>query len=339
MESSAQNTLIKASCPEEQCCAWTGWHGRCPTARFGSEKTCVIHRGYYNNWWAENPPIANRDWMRAQTDLRDSLEQHMFQLREGHVGLDAVTQDAIASYVLAGERGVRDYTYYYKRLLCLSTFNPLLCGRLVEAYFGTMLEDFLYYNFLTRSFSDRIVYAETLFKEFIACSWIEPAWLFKQTAVVLALLRKNPRAEEYYSGGSWKDISRRLWWTLLRCRRLSDVAWCGRTSRDLLCWIRGGAWMEISLCERNPVSSEEREDVARLLEMEMFGMWRSAAAERSAVFKEELFAFTSHPAWYFTRCVDIEELRDFDESPEEIWANGVKAAGPFYLRAWCGGKN
>jgi hypothetical protein len=330
MKTSAEEPFIKSSSAEDKCCAWTQANGRCGLAICeGLGNTCFIHRDYYENWWEQNPPITNGSWMRARMDMRDTLEQHMFQLREGHVGLDMETQERLATVILSGERGIRDYTNYYKQLLCLPQFNPTLCLRLINSYFASVLEDFLYYKFIVRSATDRIHYAETLFKEMLACGTLEPAWFFQQATITLALLRQSPRAEEYYNGSSWSEVCRRTFWCFLRLPRLADVWLNGRTCRNVLDFVYGG-WG--GLRKRIGVSQGECDDVANLLVDDLWALWREVAREKMAPLKEELYYFTSHPAWWFVHCVDIDEALDFPESPEEIWAIAIEVAGPFYLR-------
>jgi hypothetical protein len=329
---SESEPFIMALSDFDQCNGWTQGNGRCRLAKMeGGLPTCFIHRDYYTDWWIRNPPIPNSEWIRAQIDMHDTLDQHFFQLRVRRVELDADTQERIATEVLAGPRGMRAYTKYYKRLLTLPHFNPMLCPRLAEEYFTSMLEDFLYYKFFMRSATDRVLYAETLFKEIFACQHIEAAWIFRQVGVVLASLLKSPNAEEYYNGSSSSEVIRRTWWSFLRVGRLWEIGLCGRVARDVLNWIRVGDWSK-SLQESTGVSAKERAVVAGLLEEELWALWAPLAKERAAIIKEELYYFTSHPAWWFTRCMDIEEQRDFDDTLEQLWANGVTVSGPFYLR-------
>ncbi len=323
-----------------RCCAWTQYAGRCSEPSVIGTKTCLLHNNYYQEWWQRNPPISNAEWMRSQVDMQDSLEQHFFQLREGHVEVGVDAQGIIAERVLSDPRGSRSYTNYYKSLLKIKTFNPMLCERLLDSYIGTVVEDFLYYRFLGRSLRDSVLYAETLFKEVIYCSHVQPEKIIKNLAIILVLLKSAPRASEYYNGSSWKEVCSRSFDVFLRLPAMSHVILCGRTSRDLLDWF-GSGWLGSALIESWRV--EELRvvfgEVRDALEGAMMRLWRPAALERVAVFKEDLVVFTSHPAWLWTRCVDIEELADFDETPEQIWANGVKVAGPFYLRTVAAEKN
>ena len=257
----------------------------------------------------------------------------MFQLREGHVAVDAERQGHIADLVLAAPRGPRSYTHYYKSLLKIKSFNPILCERMLDSYIGTCVEDFLYYRFLGRSLGDSVLYAETLFKEVLYCPHIQPEKVLQVLAVVLSLLKSAPRASEYYNGASWKEVCARSFDVFLRLPVMRNLVLCGRTSRDLLDWC-GGGWVGSSLIEswRAGELRAVFAEVRGALEAAMSRLWRIAALERVALYKEALIVFTSHPAWFWTRCVDAEELADFDETPEEIWANGVRVAGPFYLR-------
>ena len=318
---------------DNRCCAWTDTDGRCSEQTLIDTNTCLLHTNYYTDWWQHNPPISNAEWMRSQVDMRDSLEQHMFQLREGHVEAGAVEQGFIAERVLSDPRGSRSYTNYYKSLLKIKTFNPMLCERLLDSYIGTCVEDFLYYRFLGRNLEDSVLYAETLFKEILYSPHVRPEKVLQILSIVLVLLKGAPRASEYYNGSSWEDVCARSFNVFLRLPAMRFVVLCGRTSRDVLDWF-GSGWVSSSLIEswRTEELRVVFAEVRVALEAAMSRLWRMAALERVALYKEALIVFTSHPAWYFTRCVDIEELGDFDETPEEIWVNGVRVAGPFYLR-------
>jgi hypothetical protein len=323
-----------------RCCAWTEYAGRCSEPSVIGTNTCLLHDNYYTEWWQRNPPISNAEWMRSQVDMRDSLEQHMFQLREGHVAADAERQNSIAELVLSDPRGSRSYTHYYKSLLKIKSFNPILCERMLDPYIGTCVEDFLYYRFLGRSLADSVLYAETLFKEVIYCQHIYPEKVLQILSIVLVLLKGAPRASEYYNGASWKEVCARSFDVFLRLPVMRNLVLCGRTCRDLLDWFCGG-WVGSSLIEswRTEELRSIFAEVRGALEGALSRLWRVAALERVVIFKEDLVVFTSHPAWFWTRCVDSEELADFDETPEEIWANGVRVAGPFYLRAVVAKKN
>lgn len=271
--------------------------------------------------------------MLATMDIRDKCNQHMFQLREGHVELDAVAQEIIANIVFSHPRGIRAYTIYYKALLALSfeRFNPTLCEPLLDAYIGTIVEDFLYYRFLGRSPTDSSLYAETLFKEVIYSRHVEVGRIFRVIGTVLALLKLSEQAEKYLHGSSWSEVTRRTLALFLRLPACSEIVLNGRTCRNVLNSLRAVSLIESSGFSEsviNPLLAE----VSCLLAEELWSLWKGMARERAETIKEELYYFTSHPAWWFTRCIDIEEMCDFDESSEELWANGIAVAGPFYLR-------
>ena len=109
-KTSASEPFIIALSDLDQCNGWTQANGRCRLAKMeGGQPTCFIHRDYYTDWWVRIPPISNSEWVRAQIDMRDTLDQHFFQLRVRRVELDADTQERIATEVLAGPRGMRAY--------------------------------------------------------------------------------------------------------------------------------------------------------------------------------------------------------------------------------------
>ena len=73
--------FIVALCKQEQCLAFSrNDHRRCRLRRLYGQKTCSVHRNYYENWFSNHQPWYRIGWLSDR-----EREEYKFQLSGGHL--------------------------------------------------------------------------------------------------------------------------------------------------------------------------------------------------------------------------------------------------------------
>jgi len=100
---------------------------RCRLERRPGERTCQIHRNYYDNWIEKHPMFDFMSTLNGPTDR--TLEEYRFQIKEGHV---PISEEYFASIP------PRMYSYYVF-LLLNTTLSPLLNQKAMAKYIDELL--------------------------------------------------------------------------------------------------------------------------------------------------------------------------------------------------------
>jgi len=130
--------------PKTQCTAFTNNHRRCRLEQLPTQRTCLIHKNYYTDWFTKHPPPVGLDTLNKR--IRD---EYIFQIKNKYV---IPTKELVES--LPDENFMTDYYL----LICSSGIHPFWNKNLLLRCITSLGYDYLKYRFYGLIYNNSHIY-------------------------------------------------------------------------------------------------------------------------------------------------------------------------------------
>lgn len=118
---------VRAKHPDSQCCAFTKDHRRCRLTRSQGQKTCLIHRNYYYQWF--DTMLFHKEGLSWYSLSRRQRYEIEFQLRHKHVIL---TESDVQSFTR------NPYTLFPQKLIEWGAIDPFWIESVFQGIITTL---------------------------------------------------------------------------------------------------------------------------------------------------------------------------------------------------------